>query len=141
MIITVDTNVFVGALLGPNGPSREVVRQCLEGHLYPLMGTSLFLEYEDVMSRPEISDRCLLSARERLELLDAFLSVCSWTRIFYGWRPNLRDEADNHLVELSVAGNADALVTWNTADFVHAELAFAGLRVLTPASLLSEEGR
>lgn len=31
------------------------------------------------------------------------LPPSAWTRIYFGWRPNLRDEADNHLVELAVA--------------------------------------
>jgi hypothetical protein len=29
------------------------------------------------------------------------------------WRPNLRDEGDNHLVELAIAGGAEAIVTYN----------------------------
>jgi predicted nucleic acid-binding protein len=55
-----------------------------------------------------------LNRTERDELLDIFLSVCRWTRIYYGWRPNLPDEADNHLVELAVAGSARAIVTRST---------------------------
>jgi hypothetical protein len=38
-----------------------------------------------------------------LLLLEIFFSVCEWTRIYCGWRPNLPDEGDNHLVELAVA--------------------------------------
>jgi len=38
-------------------------------------------------------------------------------RIYFLWRPNLRDEADNHLVELAVAGGAQAVVTRNKRDF------------------------
>jgi hypothetical protein len=30
--------------------------------------------------------------------LDAFLSVCHWQKVYYAWRPNLPDEADNHKV-------------------------------------------
>ena len=41
MLIVVDTTVFVSAILGPRGPSRSVVRACLEGRLQPLMGASL----------------------------------------------------------------------------------------------------
>ena len=39
-------------------------------------------------------------------MFDGFLSVCRWVEVFFAWRPNLPDEADNHLVELAVAGNA-----------------------------------
>ena len=48
---------------------------------------------------------------EREAVLDAFLKVCQWTRIYFSWRPNLRDESDNHLVELAVAAADKALVS------------------------------
>jgi uncharacterized protein len=52
--------------------------------------------------------------------------------------PNLRDEADNHLIELAVAGGASVLVTKNVRDFQGAELQFPGLRVLQPEKLMKE---
>lgn len=57
----------------------------------------------------------------------------------YIWRPNLPDEADNHLVELAVAGGAEAIITQNIRDFIRAELYFPGLRILQPADLLRED--
>ena len=134
----VDTNVFISALLGPTGASRAVLRSCLEGRLQPLMGAALFLEYESLLSRESLFKDCLLSPDQREALLNAFLSTCRWTTIYYSWRPNLRDEADNHLIELAVAGGAEAIVTKNTRDFKTAELHFPGLRFLRPEELLQE---
>lgn len=57
-------------------------------------------------------------------MLNIFLASCTWTRIYFGWRPNLRDEADNHLVELAVAGGAGYIVTRNVRDLVSMELKF-----------------
>jgi len=68
-------------------------------------------EYEDVLGRSALFARSSLDAVERSELLDIFLGRCRWTRIYYGWRPNVPDEGDNHLVELAVAGGAQAIVT------------------------------
>ena len=136
MIILVDTNVFVGALLGPTGPSREIIRKCLLGSYEPLMGVTLFNEYEDVLNRRTIIERCALDENEREELLDAFLSVCHWTHVYYAWRPNLRDEGDNHLIELAVAGNAEAIITWNVKDFDQQQLSFPHIGVYTPEQLL-----
>lgn len=102
------------------------------------MGAALFAEYEALLSRDELYERCLLAPAEREEVLNAFLSVCRWTTIYYGWRPNLRDEGDNHLIELAVAGGAEAIVTKNVRDFRSAELRFPGLRILRPDDLSKE---
>lgn len=138
MIIVLDTSVFVSALLGPAGASREVLRACLDGRLQPLMGAALVAEYESLLSRTELFERSLLDLAERETVLNGFLSVCRWTNIYYGWRPNLRDEGDNHLIELAVAGGAEAIVTKNVRDLRSGELRFPGLRILQPADLLKE---
>lgn len=136
--IVVDTNVLVSAVLSRDGAAREVLRQCLTGAARPLIGNALFLEYEDVLSREELFAKALIDPEERTALLDAVLGVCQWIHISYLWRPNLRDESDNHLVELAVAGNAAWIVTGNTRDFAEGELVFDGFRVVTPGSWLKE---
>lgn len=137
MKVVIDTNVFIGACLG-EGACRAVIVTCLEEKLTPLMGVALFAEYEDVLGRQKLFSRSRLDAAEREELLDIFLSVCRWTRIYYGWRPNLRDEGDNHLVELAVAGGADYIVTRNFRDVARMELLFPGLKVVFPETVLKE---
>jgi uncharacterized protein len=138
MLVVVDTSVFVAALLGPGGASRAVLRACLEHRLTPLMGSTLFLEYEVLLTREALFRGCKLDPAQRGEFLDAFLSVCRWTTIYFSWRPNLRDEGDNHVVELAVAGAAAAIVTKNVRDFEGSQLSFPNLRVLRPQDLLKE---
>jgi uncharacterized protein len=140
VVVVLDTNVFVAALLGPTGASRTVLRYCLTGQLQPLMGAALFAEYESLLGRSALFEGCRLGRDHREALLNALLSVCRWTTIYYGWRPNLRDEADNHLIELAVAGNANAIITKNDRDFRSADLHFPGLRILRPEELLKEVG-
>ena len=106
--IVVDTNVFIASVLSPGGANREVLRGCFTGKAQALMGAALFHEYEDLLSRPELMKKSPLTARERQTLFEAFLSVCEWIRVYYLWRPNLSDEADNHLVELALARRAFA---------------------------------
>jgi putative PIN family toxin of toxin-antitoxin system len=134
--IVVDTNVFIGAILSSQGLNRQLIRRCLLGEYQPLMGTALFTEYESVMERPEIIARCPLDRTEILDLLAAFLSVSEWVNIYYTWRPNLRDEGDNHVIELAVAGNAKILATNNIKDFKAAELLFPDLLILTPEQII-----
>jgi putative PIN family toxin of toxin-antitoxin system len=132
----IDTNVLVGALLRSQSWNRDVIRACFEDRVKPLIGHTLLLEYEDVLGRKHLFDRCPLNAVERGQFLEAFLSICDWVQVYYIWRPNLRDEGDNHLVELAVAGGASMIVTNNTADFAHPDLLFPGLCALRPRELL-----
>jgi uncharacterized protein len=134
----VDTNVFLGACLG-KGPSSRLVEACLAQRFQPLMGAALLAEYEDVLARPALFAKSRLSPAERGELLDIFLATCRWTRIYFGWRPNLRDEGDNHLVELALAGGASHIVTHNLRDLKSMELKFPGLGIATPTQLLAKE--
>jgi putative PIN family toxin of toxin-antitoxin system len=137
MKIVVDTNVFVSACLG-TGSCAAVIAACLQGRCAPLMGNALLSEYEDVLGRVDLFRTCRLSEPERGELLDAFLACCTWGRVYFAWRPNLQDEADNHLVELAVANGADAIVTRNLRDLSRMELRFPHLRVLLPEDFLKE---
>jgi len=137
MRIVVDTNVFVGACMGV-GASRKVVEACLREHCIPLMGAALLAEYEDVLSRATLFHGCRLSVQAREELLDIFLSCCEWMRVYYLWRPNLPDEADNHLVELAVAGAAHCVVTRNLRDLRAMELRFPGLNLVSPEDFLKD---
>jgi putative PIN family toxin of toxin-antitoxin system len=134
--IVVDTCVFVSALIGTKGASRELIRRCLIGDFQPLMGNALFCEYESVIHRTEVITKCFLSDEEIQTLLSAFMSVSEWINIYYLWRPNLKDEADNHLIELAVAGNAEIIATNNIRDFQNPELLFPNLAILKPEQII-----
>jgi len=102
------------------------------------MGAALSAEYDDVLGRDELFELCRPNLAERNELLDIFLAAFIWTRIYYAWRPNLPDEADNHLVELAVAGGARFVVRRNLRAVAGMELKFPGLRVVSPEDFLKE---
>lgn len=137
MRIVVDTNVFVGACLG-TGAANAVIRRSLQGDAVPLMGNTLFAEYEDVLERDDLFANCRLDRDEREELFDIFVSCCEWVRVYFQWRPNLRDEADNHLIELTVAGGARFLVTRNLRDVASGELTFPNINIVSPEHFLKE---
>ncbi len=134
--IVVDTSVFVSAIVGPKGPSRELIRQCLLGKYLPLMGNALFCEYESLIERESIVSLCPLSKQEIYTLLSAFMSCAKWIHIYYLWRPNLSDEGDNHLIELAVAGNASIIATNNVRDLKNAELLFPQILIKTPVEII-----
>ncbi len=137
MRIVVDTNVLLGACLG-TGTANAVVAACLKGQCVPLIGNALFNECEDVFGRADLFKNCKLSRGERDELLDVLFACCEWTRVYCLWRPNLPDEADDHLVELAVAGGADFIVTRNLRHLRNAQLRFPELRIAAPGTFLKE---
>ncbi len=104
------------------------------------MSTTLFLEYEAVMKREKIDRLCLLNSNERDELFQAFLSVCQWNEIFYLWRPNLKDNDDNFLIELAVASNSEVIITNNINDIKSGELNFE-FDIVTPKRFIERYKR
>lgn len=100
----------------------------------PLFGNALWLEYEDLLGRPVWTKET--TAIERRQMLAALAKVGRWVTVYYGCRPNLPDEADNHLIELALTGGAVAIVTHNVRDVRRGELLLNGLRILTPVECL-----
>lgn len=133
--VVIDTNILVSALRSEGGASREILRRALRGLYQPLFSNALWLEYEDLLGRTALwSDAT--TPEERQQVLAALAGVGRWVRIYYLWRPNLPDEADNHLIELAIAGGAKVIITHNTRDLLHGQLLWKNLSILTPAQCL-----
>ena len=136
--VVIDSNLFVPALLKAETAPRIVLRLCLENQIRPLMGNALLNEFEILLERDNIFKNLCLSARERQVFLDDFLSQCKWVNVYYLWRPNFRDEADNHVVELAVAGGATHIITGDIKDFKDSELTFPQLKIITAREYIEE---
>lgn len=134
--IILDTNVLVSAFISAEGAPREVLRKLLRGDAIALISQSLYAEYRDVISRPDFLERCPLNLEDIDDLFDAFLASTQMVSVFYMWRPNLRDEGDNHVFELAVAAGSAPLLTYNVRDFAHPQLKFPNLQILSPAQWL-----
>lgn len=137
-MIVIDTNVFVSAMRSSGcaaTSSRKLLRAVFAGQYKPLFGNALWLEYEDLLGRDEVWTSETTHA-ERMNMLRTLAARGQWVTVYYGWRPNLPDEGDNHLIELAVAGNAEAIVTFNKKDLERGQLLWPDLRVLTPAECL-----
>lgn len=136
MNIILDANILVGACLGSRYDNL-VIRGCLTGDFKPLVSHALLFEYEDLIGRGSVFDHPVaLNFEEREILFNALYSVCRLIDVSYLWRPNLKDEGDNFIVELAVAGNAYYIVTKNLKDFRQSELVFDSFKVITPKQLL-----
>ena len=136
--VVIDTNIFVSALMNAAGAPRAVLRLALKREVLPVIGNALFNEYESLLKRDNLWKDSLLKGSERERLFDALLSVSAWTPIYYLWRSNLRDESDNHLIELAVAAGAETIITANKRDFAGSELLFPQIRIETAGEFLDQ---
>jgi putative PIN family toxin of toxin-antitoxin system len=134
--VVIDTSVLVAALRTRLGAGNAVLRLVANRRLTPLATPPLFLEYEEVLKRPEQRLAHGLSANEVDEFLGELAALIEPIKLHFRWRPQSRDPNDEMLLEAAINGHADALVTYNTSDFMAAER--FGIGVLTPAELLKK---
>jgi putative PIN family toxin of toxin-antitoxin system len=135
--IVLDTDVIVTALRSVTGGSNAVLREAALGRLAPLVTPALFLEYEEVLKRPEQRLAHKLALRDIDRFLAALASACEPVEVSFQWRPQLADPNDEMVLEAAVNGRADVLVTHNVRHFAKGAAMF-GLRVLQPGQLLKE---
>ena len=135
MRLVLDTDVLVAAFRSERGASRELLLAALDSKYTLLVSTSLWLEYEAVLTRPEQLIAMRLTAEEVRDALAALATVAEPVLIHFLWRPVLTDAEDEHLLELAMNGRADMLVTFNQRDFTAASSTFE-LELATPAVAL-----
>ena len=92
----------------------------------------LILEYEAVGNRE--AERLGIPVSTVDAIVRAFCFASRETNVHYRVRPFLPDPGDEFLLELAVAGAADAIVTHNVRHFTGAEQ--FGIPVLTPREFL-----
>lgn len=129
-LVVLDTNILVSALRSRKGASFAVVERIGGGEFELAVSVPLVLEYEDAMLR----HRGSLSAGEVRDITDYLCSVALHHRIFFLWRPLLRDPNDDMVAEVAVAAGAQAIVTHNRRDFLGVEK--FGLKIWSPHQLL-----
>ena len=133
MIVTLDTNVLLAALISANGASHFILNLILEEKIRLALSTSVVLEYDDVLKRPDIQALHHLSIADVDDIVDTLLLLARKHAIYYRLRPNLVDEGDNLIFECAFTSNSDYLITSNIRDFTHAEWRGAAFEVVTPS--------
>lgn len=132
MIVVLDTNVLVAGLRSREGASFRILQGMVDGRLCFALSVPLLLEYEAVLKREIHRHAGVLDERDIDVILDMLCARGRPVRLDYLWRPQLRDEQDEMVLELAVNAGADAIVTFNGRDFSPAAERF-GLVTMTPA--------
>lgn len=128
--IVIDTNVIIAALKSNQGASNRLLQLFGTGKFISYISVTLIIEYEAVIKRllPHLSEQ------QANDLLDYICATSQHTKIYYLWRPHLKDPKDDMVLELAVASEADYIVTYNKKDFKLAKE--FGIKVLDAKELL-----
>jgi putative PIN family toxin of toxin-antitoxin system len=135
--IVLDTSVVVAALRTRSGAGNAVLRLVANRRLILLATPPLFLEYEDVLKRPEQRLAHGLTLDKIDEFLAELAALIEPVEVHFQWRPQVRDPNDEMVLEAASNGAADALVTYNIADFAVAGERFS-MPIVHPAVLLKK---
>jgi len=134
--IVMDTNVLVSALRLRTGASFRLLSRIDGGKFSVCISVPLVLEYEAATKR--MSKAIGLAYSDIDDVLDYICLVADRYKVYYLWRPLLRDPRDDMVLELAVASNADAIITCNKADFKGSEQ--FGVRIASPKEFLQQIG-
>ena len=128
--LVIDTNILVAALRNRNGPSFALMQSIRKGLATMCCSPALFLEYEDVLKRSDQLKASGLLLADIDAILNELAGLVSPATTHYQWRPQLRDPADEMVLEAAANTQAQAIVTYNLRDFGPAKL--FGIPVLNP---------
>ncbi len=127
--IVINTNVLLAALRSSQGNSFRLLSLFGQKRFISHVSVPLVAEYESVLKRGQLS----LSQSQIDDVIDYVCAESIHHKIFYLWRPALKDASDDFVLELAVKAQA-MIVSWNVRDFTRA--GSFGIRVLTPHDFL-----
>jgi len=134
--VVIDTNVFIAALRSNRGASYKLLFEINKDKFEQYISVPLIFEYESIAKR-EIKN-LNLTIEHIDSILDMICRISNKCKIFFLWRPFLKDPKDDFILELAIESNSNYIITYNKKDFkdVHR----FGIQVLTPKEFLEKIG-
>jgi putative PIN family toxin of toxin-antitoxin system len=135
--VVLDTNVLIAALRSKRGSAYNLLILLAEDLYVPNVSVPLFVAYESVAKREGMVPKEM--AEEDIEaILYYLLSKSSIRKVFYLWRPILKDPKDDLVLEVAVESLSEYIITFNKKDFIGAEK--FGIKAVTPKEFLVGSG-
>ncbi len=135
-IVTIDTNVVISALKSKKGASYKLMMLLPEDLFVPNISVPLFIEYKSVAKREGLVAN--LTQQEVDAILDYYLSKSRTHKIYYLWRPLLKDPKDDLVLEVAVTSESRYIITFNKKDFKGCEK--FGISAVTPCEYMTKRG-
>ena len=132
--VVFDTNVLAAALRSKSGASYQLISLLFANKFKIALSLPLYMEYLDVLPRPAVKPAGISDA-DILDFVDEILLQAQTQNIYFLWRPWLKDEKDDMILELAIATQADYIVTFNLKDFRNIEL--FGIEAIAPKDFLN----
>ena len=136
MRVVLDTNVLVAALRSDMGASYAIVSQLPSERFQMALTVPLYLQYQDVLTRPEHMTGASTPDDIR-NFLRYLCSIAHRQRVFFLWRPWLKDPKDDMVLEAAVASQSRYIITHNLRDFTGSGIEeYFGIMPIRPREFL-----
>ncbi|HTX80453.1 MAG TPA: putative toxin-antitoxin system toxin component, PIN family [Longilinea sp.] len=135
MIVVLDTNTIVSALLSPNGTPAEIFRYLEAGKIAVATSDYLLDELERVLTYPKVARYIKASETDINLFVKRFRMFADIVQPESNINAVEKDPDDNHVLECAVAAKADFLITGDQHLLELEE--FEGIEILSPTAFMA----
>ncbi len=133
----VDTNLIASGTILKRGLPFTLLEAWREQRFILLLSEDQFLELHDVLNRPEIVNKYLLSEDERRDLFSLMATVTKPVRPLLTLTVRVRDIKDEKILAAAIGGKAEYLITGDDDLLVLRDDALIGnLKIVTAREFL-----
>ena len=134
MIVVLDTNVIISALLSPSGPPAEIIDHWEADDFDVVTSPPLLSELKRALQYPRVKKYLKRSPDEVATFTTRFRRMAILVEPQFTLEAIEEDPADNRLLECAIAGGASYIVSGD--DHLLGLKAYEGMIILSPAGFL-----
>ncbi|MCX5887917.1 MAG: putative toxin-antitoxin system toxin component, PIN family [Deltaproteobacteria bacterium] len=139
--VVLDTNVFVSAILTPEGPPAKILEMAIAGNMRLVISPAILREIGQVFQHPKIQKLLKKRGITTQEVEKVVLKILKTSFLTPGQlslEGSSRDPADDMVISCAVEGEANFIISGDR-DLTDLE-SFQEIRILVPAAFLKVFG-